>query len=77
MTRTRYRARGIIAALATGAMVATLAGMTAGSAVAAPQAASAAQDTAVNGYRNVGYFAQWGVYGRGYKLSQLERSGGA
>ncbi|TPW65474.1 chitinase, partial [Schumannella sp. 10F1B-5-1] len=22
-------------------------------------------------------FAQWGVYGRGYKLSQLERSGGA
>src|SRR5690606_32023813 len=26
---------------------------------------------------NVGYFAQWGVYARGYKLSQLDRSGGA
>ncbi|GMA92243.1 hypothetical protein [Homoserinibacter gongjuensis] len=60
MTRTRFRTRGIIAALATGAMVATLAGVTSGSAMAAPEAASAAQESAVNGYRNVGYFAQWG-----------------
>ena len=36
--------------------------------VAAP--ATAAEPT-INGYRNVGYFAQWGVYARDFKLKQL------
>ncbi|MFE3999212.1 glycosyl hydrolase family 18 protein [Nocardioides sp. YIM B13467] len=36
---------------------------------------AAAEPTAINGYRNVGYFVQWGVYGRAFKLKQLETSG--
>lgn len=42
-------------------------------------ASAAAADPApgINGYRNVGYFAQWGVYGRDFTLRQLDRSGAA
>ena len=51
-----------LATLATGAMVAGLA------AVGAAAPASAAESRApINGYRNVGYFAQWGVYGRAFQ----------
>ncbi|MBH0130349.1 glycosyl hydrolase family 18 protein [Salinibacterium sp. NK8237] len=54
-------------------------------ATAAPQtgafaAAAAAADetpTALNGYRNVGYFPQWGVYSSDFKLKQLQDSGAA
>ncbi|WP_084620658.1 glycosyl hydrolase family 18 protein [Agromyces italicus] len=64
--------RAALAALATGAMVAGLAAVGAAPAVAAEQTPSA-----VNGYRNVGYFAQWGVYGRDFKAKQLQTSGTA
>lgn len=70
--------RGIIASLAAVAAAATL---TAGFATSATAAAPVetvsitASDEGVNGYRNVGYFAQWGVYGRNYKLKQLDTSG--
>jgi chitinase len=32
-------------------------------------------DSAINGFRSVGYFTQWGVYGRGYQAKQLDTSG--
>ena len=41
--------------------------------VAAP--ATAASSPTINGYRNVGYFAQWGVYARDFKLKRLKDSG--
>ena len=69
------------AALTCGALLApSLAGT---AAVAAPAAAGAAASTTglpsadLNGYRNVGYFAQWGVYGLNYKLKDLQDSGAA
>ena len=39
------------------------------------EAASAAGSSAINGFRSVGYFAQWGVYGRGYQVKQIDTSG--
>jgi len=39
--------------------------------------AAAAQTSTINGYRNVGYFPQWGVYARDFKLKKLQDSGGA
>jgi chitinase len=37
-------------------------------------AKTSTRDTAINGFRSVGYFTQWGVYGRGYQLKQLDTS---
>lgn len=78
MTRERTPGRGIAAALAGLAVAATMAAGFAGPAAAATADESApAAEGNVNGYRNVGYFAQWGVYGRDYKLKQLDESGAA
>ena len=72
--RTRAPWRAIsVAALTCGALIAsTLVGS---AAVAAPETASAS--TPANGYRNVGYFAQWGIYGLNYKVKDLQTSGAA
>ena len=32
-------------------------------------------DSAINGFRSVAYFTQWGVYGRDFQLKQLQQSG--
>lgn len=72
--------RGIIASFAAVAAAATLTAAFATSATAATPTETVsvtASDTGVNGYRNVGYFAQWGVYGRNYKIKQLDTSGTA
>ncbi|MCW1250413.1 hypothetical protein ODZ83_09520 [Acaricomes phytoseiuli] len=42
-----------------------------------PAATAAEQSGTINGYRNVGYFPQWGVYARDFKLKRLQDSGGA
>ncbi|MFV0285793.1 MAG: glycosyl hydrolase family 18 protein [Demequina sp.] len=34
-------------------------------------------DSEINGFRSVGYFAQWGIYGRNYKLADVQKSGTA
>ncbi|MFD5225163.1 glycosyl hydrolase family 18 protein [Microbacterium sp. NPDC058342] len=75
--RTRRPRRGIVAALAGAAVAATIAATF--SVPAATAAENPAPDAAasVNGYRSVGYFAQWGVYGRNFKVKQLETSGAA
>jgi chitinase len=44
-------------------------------AVAAP--ASAAPTTRSDGYRKVGYFTQWGIYGRAFPVKKLDTSGAA
>jgi chitinase len=43
--------------------------------LAAPTAATASGDSAINGFRSVGYFTQWGVYGRGYQVKDIDTSG--
>ncbi len=63
----RIAAAAVTAALAVGGLV----GVATSAAVAADPAPG------INGYRNVGYFAQWGVYGRGFKMKQLVTSGAA
>lgn len=73
---TRRGLRTALAALATGAMVAGLAAVGAAAPAAAVEAPTTAP-SAVNGYRNVGYFAQWGVYGRAFQAKQLDVSGAA
>ena len=85
--RAGRRRRGPAVALA--ATAALLAGLVAGvapaQAAAPPAAASAAAaptathpgDSDVNGYRNVGYFTQWGVYGRDFTLKKVQDSGAA
>src|SRR6478735_12706011 len=82
--RAGRRRRGPAVALA--ATAALLAGLVAGVApaqAAAPSAATAAPtvthpgDSDVNGYRNVGYFTQWGVYGRDFTLKKVQDSGAA
>ena len=63
--------RKLVAAVAAGALAV-------GALVAVGAAAQAAVPApGINGYRNVGYFAQWGVYGRDFKLKQLQDSGAA
>src|SRR5690606_27044313 len=75
------RRRGArVAALATAA--ALVRGLLAGGAPAppaevAPAAVSHPGDSDVNGYRNVGYFTQWGVYGRNFQLKKVQDSGAA
>ncbi|GAB6938209.1 glycosyl hydrolase family 18 protein [Isoptericola variabilis] len=75
--RRRRRLRGILAGAAA---LAVAAGGAVG-AVAAAQSAVAEPanpgDSAINGYRNVGYFTQWGVYGRGFQVKDLVDSGAA
>ncbi|MFI6425670.1 glycosyl hydrolase family 18 protein [Promicromonospora sp. NPDC050880] len=69
--------RRILAGVAALAVVASAAvGLRVASA-AEPQAETAAAGTssAINGFRSVGYFAQWGVYGRGYQVKQIDTSG--
>ncbi|MBP2412419.1 chitinase [Arthrobacter stackebrandtii] len=76
----RGRISKVMATLAAGAMVAGMAGgLNTLGANAAPvgDTASAPQTSTVNGYRNVGYFAQWGVYGRAFQAKQLDVSGAA
>jgi chitinase len=60
------------AAITCGAL---LAGTLAGSAALAAPGATTAAASATNGFRNVGYFAQWGVYGLNYKMKDLQTSG--
>ncbi|MCA5894403.1 carbohydrate-binding protein [Isoptericola sp. NEAU-Y5] len=74
----RPRRRRLVAGLAALAVAVT----GAVGAVAATQSASAAEatnpgDSSINGYRNVGYFTQWGVYGRGFQVKDLVDSGAA
>ncbi len=79
MSKQHRRWRSIsqaLAVLATGAVVATM-GATASVAATEPEATTSSSSAAVNGYRNVGYFAQWGVYGRGFQAKQLDVSGTA
>ena len=70
-----------IAGLLIGALAAALAltGMLATTSATTPSSASmkatAAEPASINGYRSVGYFVQWGVYGRGFKVKQLDTSG--
>src|SRR5690606_38823801 len=39
------------------------------------QSADAAETASLNGFRNVGYFTQWGVYGRDYKVKDIDTAG--
>ncbi|MFV0634205.1 glycosyl hydrolase family 18 protein [Demequina sp.] len=39
--------------------------------------ATADGDSNINGFRSVGYFAQWGIYGRNYRFSDVQNSGAA
>jgi chitinase len=55
--------------------VAATAVVTAGVAVSAAPAAAQAHPR--NPYVKVGYFTQWGIYGRGFPVSKLETSGAA
>ncbi len=71
-------------AIAAGALMVTVAGASVAAAAPvdtglAPLAAptSSPGDNSINGYRNVGYFAQWGVYGRNFQVSDLVRNGAA
>jgi len=74
--RKGWRLFGSIGAVATGALLATsLMTVPATAAPQAPQAAAATTATLINGYRNVGYFAQWGVYARDFQLKRLKDSG--
>ena len=67
------RAKKRWTATVTAVAVAALAGITAF--VALPSAAAASGDSAINGFRNVAYFTQWGVYGRGYQVKDVDTSG--
>ena len=67
--RKRRVLRAGLSAIAVGTMLA-------GALFSVPTAAAAADSTGlINGYRNVGYFAQWGVYARDFKLKALKDSG--
>jgi len=48
-----------------------------GALLAATPAATAAQATADRSYRKVGYFTQWGIYGRAFFVKDLVTSGSA
>ena len=67
------RAKKRWTATVTAVAVAALAGITAF--VALPSAAAASGDSAINGFRNVAYFTQWGVYARGYQVKNVDTSG--
>jgi chitinase len=42
-----------------------------------PAAASARDDAGHDGFRRVGYFTQWGIYGRAFNVKNLDTSGAA
>src|SRR5919201_4410722 len=44
---------------------------------AAPAATAAQQTTGHSSYKQVGYFIQWGIYGRGFFVKNLVTSGQA
>lgn len=46
-------------------------------AVATPSPASASATGGHDGYRKVGYFTQWGIYGRAFPVKKLDTSGAA
>ena len=78
----RSHIRTGLVALATGAMIVGLAAVATAPATAAvpdasPTATTSGETSTVNGYRNVGYFTQWGVYGRAFQAKQLDVSGAA
>ncbi|GAA4731237.1 hypothetical protein GCM10023216_24090 [Isoptericola chiayiensis] len=76
MSAPRRGARRIAAALTSTAVV--LAGALGTVAASSASAAeTSAGDSAINGYRNVGYFTQWGVYGRDFQVKDLVTSGAA
>jgi chitinase len=70
---TLKRVLGAVGALASGLLVTS----TLFALPAPPAAEAATTNGTINGYRNVGYFAQWGVYGRDFKLKALQDSGAA
>ncbi|WP_162606434.1 glycosyl hydrolase family 18 protein [Jiangella asiatica] len=80
--RTRWRttaAYGVAAGLLVTSAAATFAGTSGPDqdlpATSAPQAPATA--VAENGYRNVGYFTQWGIYARDFLVQDLDTSGAA
>ncbi|GMA22568.1 hypothetical protein GCM10025864_03270 [Luteimicrobium album] len=75
------RRRGVATALAattalTGSLLA-VAPSAQSATIATAVSPSDTPDTPINGFRNVAYFAQWGVYGRNYQVGDFERSGAA
>ncbi|MEG3614609.1 glycosyl hydrolase family 18 protein [Isoptericola haloaureus] len=74
MTGSRPGARRVAAAL-TGLAVALTGAVGAVAATSATAAETSSGDSAINGYRNVGYFTQWGVYGRDFHVKDLDTSG--
>ncbi|WP_402468337.1 glycosyl hydrolase family 18 protein [Isoptericola aurantiacus] len=76
MTRPVRSRRRLLAALTSAAVV--LAGAVGGVAATSAAAATASSgDSEINGFRNVGYFTQWGVYGRDFQVKDLVTSGAA
>ena len=70
------RAGAVVASLALIGTAATAASAATPPPTTAPtQVSVGSGDSAINGFRSVAYFAQWGVYGRDYKLKQLQDSG--
>ncbi|WP_265522909.1 glycosyl hydrolase family 18 protein [Oerskovia flava] len=63
--------------LGVGAASATATSVPAQPAVATTSTPANSADSDINGYRNVGYFTQWGVYGRDFKLKKVKDSGAA
>ena len=82
MQRTHRRRRAATALVASAALAGSLlaalpAAEAASPRVAATASGSTSPDNPINGFRNVGYFAQWGVYGRNYRFQDLQSSGTA
>ncbi|WP_084622198.1 glycosyl hydrolase family 18 protein [Demequina oxidasica] len=70
------RVGSVVASLALIGTAATAASAATPAPAAVPTATQQTADsTNINGFRNVAYFTQWGVYGRDYKLKQLQDSG--
>ncbi|PFG44435.1 chitinase [Isoptericola jiangsuensis] len=76
MSTPARRPMRLVAAL-TSAAVALAGALGAVAATSASAAETSTGDSAINGYRNVGYFTQWGVYGRNFQVQDLVTSGAA
>lgn len=76
MSRPAGGARRVVAAVA-GAAVALTGALGAVAATSASAGEPSGGDSAINGFRNVGYFTQWGVYGRDFQVADLVTSGAA
>ncbi|GAA0484014.1 glycoside hydrolase family 18 protein [Streptomyces sp. NPDC046215] len=70
------RPRTLLAAFAAGAALLTTT-LFAAPASAGPAGATASADDSAAGHRVVGYFTNWGVYGRNYHVKNIETSGSA